>query len=254
MLRNVKALERYQLQAEDGPVGSVRDFYFDDLSWTVRYVVVNTGGWLRHRQVLIAPEALGRPAWEEEAVLPVRLTREQIKNSPDIDTAKPVSRQHEAELRTYYDWPLYWELVFIPPPVEPQAVREEPVGDPHLRSTSEVIGDRLEAADGEIGHVTDVLVDDQKWSLRYLVVDTRNWWPGRKVVISPRWVTAIDWAGSHVTVPLTRAQIKGSPTYDPLQPLDQVYADRLHDYYVRPRHEDEEIADAILRNDNPNAP
>jgi hypothetical protein len=243
MLRNAKALQRHQLQAEDGPVGTVRDFYFDDMHWTVRYLVADAGGWLNRRLILIAPEALGRPAWDEQnPFLPVRLTRDQIRRSPDIDTAKPVSRQHEAGLRQHYGWPLYWGSIYAPPPTESPPVQEEPTADPHLHSTSEVIGDRLQALDGEIGHVDDVLLEDETWGIRYLVVDTRNWWPGRKVVVSPRWVTAISWAESRITVPLTRTQVKGSPIYDPLRPLDGAYTDRLHDHYGQPRPLARELA------------
>jgi hypothetical protein len=234
MLRNAKELKNYSLRAEDGLIGTVREFYFDELHWSVRYLVVDTGSWLSRRLVLISPEALGMPEWDEQ-VLPVRLTQDQVKHSPDIDTAQPVSRQREAELRKHYGWPIYWGSIYAPPPVEPPPIPEKPPGDPHLRSTSEIIGDRLEASDGEIGHVADVLIEDDTWALRYFVIDTRNWWPGRHVVISPRWVTKISWEQSKISVAMTKALIKASPAYDPQRPLDPSYADKLHDYYGQPR-------------------
>jgi hypothetical protein len=235
MLRNLKELQDYTLRAEDGQIGMVREFYFDDRQWTIRYLVADAGGWLTRRLVLIAPEALGTPQWDEH-VLPVRLTRDQVRNSPDIDTAKPVSRQREAELRSYYGWPVYWETTAASLPtqtvVAPQQQMPAPTGDPHLRSTTEVAGARLEASDGEVGHVADILIEDETWAIRYLVIDTRNWWPGRKVVISPDWVTGINWAESKITVTMTRDVIKRSPPYDPLFSLDARYADQLRDYYA----------------------
>jgi hypothetical protein len=232
MLRNAKELLNHSLRAEDGLIGTVRDFYFDDVHWTVRYLVVGTGGWLNRQMVLISPEALKVPDWDDQAI-PVRLTRAQVKASPDIDMAKPVSRQHEAELRAHYGWPPYWGSMYVQPPAKTTGAAG---GDPHLRSTSEVIGDRLDSPEGEIGHVDDVLIDDVTWILRYLVIDTRSWWPGRKVVISPLWVTGIDWARSKITSQISQALIKDSPTYDPQHPLDASYADRLHDHYGRARH------------------
>lgn len=234
MLRNARDFRNYTLRAEDGPIGTVQEFYFDDLYWTVRYMVVDTGGWLHRRQVLISPEALGTPEWDEQ-VLPLRLTREQVKHSPDIDYAKPVSRQHESELRAHYGWPAYWGSMYEPLPAAAPPAPEEPPPDSHLRSTTEILGDRLEATDGEIGHVADVLIEDESWTIHYLVIDTRNWWPGRKVVISPWWVTSIDWAQSKIRVEMTRALIKDSPAYDPLRSPDFHYADKLHDHYGKPR-------------------
>lgn len=233
MLRNVKGLLNHSLRAEDGLIGTVRDFYFDDHHWTIRYLVVGTGGWFNRQMVLISPEALGVPDWDGRAI-PVRLTREQVKSSPGIDTAKPVSRQHEAELRAHYGWPPYWGSMYMPPVAAPS--RRIPEGDPHLRSTSEIIGDRLEGPDGEIGHVDDALMDDETWTLRYLVIDTRSWWPGRKVVISPLWVNEIDWAQSKIRSDIGQMLVKGSPTYDPQLTMDVAYADRLHDHYGHPRH------------------
>lgn len=235
MLRNAKEFENYSLRAEDGLIGPVRDFYFDDVHWTVRYLVVDTGGWLSRRLVLISPEVLGSPKWDEQ-VLPVSLTRDQVKRSPEIDTAKPVSRQHETELRAHYGWPLYWGSTYAPPPIETPPIPAKPAGDPHLRSMSEIIGYRLDVSDGEIGHVADALIDDETWAIRYLVIDTRNWWPGRKVVISPGWITDIDWGDSKIRSDISRTLVKGSPTYDPHRPVDTAYADQLHDHYGRPRH------------------
>jgi hypothetical protein len=261
MLRNAKKLEGYALRARDGDIGHVRDFYFDDQDWRVRYFVVDTGTWLIGRRVLISPESVKGQLWADR-VIPVDLTQEQVRNSPSIDTAKPVSRQHEMELRHYYGWPPYWGVVFpeaamapVPPvaPLDAPAPRDtrperearrsdaaaaEPADGPHLRSTSEVTQYHIEALDGGIGHVDDFLIDDDDWRIRYLVVDTRNWWPGAKVIVAPGWIRKVSWAESKVFVDLSRATIKASPAYDPTQSITAEYAGRLHDHYGRPRYPD----------------
>jgi hypothetical protein len=226
----------------------------------VRYFVVDAGSWLLSRQVLISPLAVDVPNWEKK-VLPVSLTKDQVKNSPGIDTDKPVSRQHEASLSDYYGWPYYWSdpvftaLAFAGPmgampsaaAVQADAERtlaldaEAAAGhseyDPHLRSVNAIIGHHIEARDGGIGHVEDFLLEDRTWEIRYLVVNTGNWLPGKKVVIAPLWISDVSWKGSNVFIDLSRDAIKGSPPYDPKQPVDADYADRLHDHYGRPRYD-----------------
>jgi hypothetical protein len=261
MLRNAKTLERHELLARDGTIGHVKDLYFDDQQWNIRYFVVDAGSWLLSRKVLISPLAVDLPNWEKK-VLPVSLSKDQVKNSPGIDTDKPVSRQHEESLSDYYGWPYYWSdpvftaLAFAGPvgampspaavaadsgamaldhPAEAVAGRE--VGDPHLRSVNAIIGAHIEARDGEIGHVEDVLVEDRNWEIRYLVVDTRNWLPGKKVVIAPLWISDYGWAESKLHIDLTRDAIKGSPAYDPKAPMNSEYAGRLHDHYNRARYD-----------------
>lgn len=248
MITDLKTIEHCTLHASDGDIGKVRDFYFDDQHWHLRYFVVETGAWLQSRRVLISPEAVGTPAWDRKA-LPVSLSIEQVRNSPSIDTAKPVERQHETELRNYYGWPPYWGMLYgdagagLPvTPIEPSprpahgARKEE--GDPHLHSAGHVAGFHIEATDGRIGHVENYLIDDHDWAIRYLVVDTRNWWPGRKVLLSPGWIRAFKPVESLVCVDLSSAAIKGSPAYDPSLPLTAAYTSQLHDYYNRPRYPD----------------
>ena len=254
MLRNGTRLEGYELQARDGAIGHVRDLYFDDHHWSLRYFVVDAGSWLVSRQVLISPLAVHSPQWNEKR-LPVDLSKEQIKNSPGIDTDRPVSRQHEMSLSDYYGWPYYWaDPTFAgigmttPIPVAAadgtqaaaQAAVEDDAGDPHLRSLNHVRGHHIVARDGEIGHVDDLLLDDATWQVRYLVIDTRNWWPGKKVLISPLWITGFGWSDAKVYVDLSRQAVQGSPEYDPQRPVDTGYAARLHDYYGRPRPDERE--------------
>lgn len=243
MLRSIKNLTGTAIHAQDGEIGKVHAFYFDDRKWAVRYLVVDTGKWLPGRKVLIAPAALGQPDWQAR-VFPVNLTKEQIRNSPDIDTDKPVSRQREAELRKYYDWAPYWGVGYGIGPTPGQYVEadrgsvavESTEGDTHLRSTAEVRSYRIHATDGEIGHVEDFIVSDDEWVIRYLVVDTRRWLPGRSVLLSPEWVQDIRWEDRAVWVNVTKQQIEDSPPYDQTDPVNREYETQMYDYYGRPKY------------------
>lgn len=262
MLRSVNDLQDRGIRATDGDIGSVNQFFFDDDRWTIRYLVVDTGKWLPGRQVLISPIALSDTDWVAE-VLNVSLTKEQVKNSPDIDTDKPVSRQHEAEYFNYYGYPYYWYggglwgAGAYPRPgtmgypdrvgvatgyggtaTELQRASAEEQGDPNLRSTKEVIGYYIEAKDGDIGHVEDFIIDDQSWAIRYMVVDTVNWWPGKKVVVAPQWIKRVSWAQSRVYVDLARDSIKNAPEYDPSAIVNRDYESKLYDYYGRSKYWD----------------
>ena len=171
----------------------------------------------------------------------MNLTKEQVKNSPGIDADKPVSRQQQVDLHAYYGWPPYWSIPIVPPPIPVSApLRETPVqqdqGDPHLRSTKEVTGYRIQATDGEIGHVEDFILEDQDWLIRYMVVDTKNWLPGRKVLISPRWIESVSWSEKKVHLALSRESVKNSPEYDQAAPVNREYEVRLYDYYGRPTY------------------
>lgn len=243
MLRSIKNLSGAAISARDGEIGKVHSFLFDDDNWTVRYLVVDTGKWLPGRKVLIAPTALGRPDWQGRT-LPVNLTKDQVRNSPDIDTERPVSRQKEAELRKYYDWAPYWGVGYgigLPPGQYVEADRgavavENVQGDVHLRSTKEVRGYRIHATDGEIGHVEDFIVSDDGWVIRYLVVDTRNWLPGRSVLISPDWVRDIGWEEREVWVDVAKQQIEDSPPFNETDPVNREYETQMYDYYGRPKY------------------
>jgi uncharacterized protein YrrD len=248
MLRNAKELRGYTIRATDGDIGKVHEFYFDDLAWIVRYLVVDTGTWLPGRRVLLSPGCLGQPDWETRS-LPVELTTEQVEHSPEISTEEPVSRQMEMDLHTYYGWTPYWRgglpplglgaaaaAQVIAGQAEEKGEQEEKDEDPHLRSTREVIGYHIQARDGEIGHIDDFIIDVETWHLRYLVIDTRNWLPGKKVLVSPAWAEEVDWATRMVSIDLKRETIKDSPEFDASMPVEREYEDRLHDHYERPKY------------------
>ena len=217
----------------NGALGKVRDFYFDDETWTLRYLVVETGSWLSGRSVLILPKFLG-PVDRKKHSIAVNLTKEQIEKSPSIDTAKPVSRQHEAEYLSYYGAQPYWFAVYHAIPLPPPAVetpRKKKKGDPHLRSSLEVTGYRIKANDGDVGHVEDFILDDQTWRVHYLVADTRDWWPGKKVAVAPSWIEKISWRSGEVSICLPRAVLQRAPEYDASRPVSAKYEQRLLRYY-----------------------
>ncbi len=247
MLHKVTSLQTYQLDSLDGEMGKVKEFYFDDRLWTIRYLVADTGVWLRGRQVLISPHALG-PALREEKHIAVDLTRIQIEESPSLDTDMPVSRRFEAQYHGHYGWPELWMggdpmgagPLFTPSPLGMPTPAEEVVetaakeeGDPHLRSTDSVLGNYVEASDGAIGHVADFIIDDESWTIRYLVIDTKNWWPGKKVLVSPEWIERVSWAESKVFIHLTREAIQNSPEYSDEALLTREYESGLHAHYER---------------------
>lgn len=240
MLRSSEELYGYTIQATDAEVGEVDDFFFDDARWLVRYLVVETGEWLGGRQVLVAREALGEPNWLA-GILPVNLTEEQIEHSPPTDWNKPVSQQHEAELHTHYGWDYYRLSLQSPVQTEEMDVTEAgplpaDTDGPHLRSSRMVTGYNLRAADGKIGHVANMLLDDKEWMVRYLVVDTRDWLLGKQVLIATEWVDTIDWTHNSVHVDATKEMVKGSPEYDPTAPITREYEENLYDYYARPKY------------------
>lgn len=246
MLRSLNHLQGYAMRARDNDeIGQVDDFLFDDLSWVIRYLVLDTGNWLVGRKVLVLPAALDTPDWEAKA-LTATLSRQQIEDSPPLAADQPVSRRKELELRQYYGMAPYWGLGSAPFPVTLEqtsfaqaasAKKDRPAGDPNLRSAREVTGYHIQARDGDIGHVEDFIVDDEDWIIRYLVVDTRNWLPGGKqVLLAPAWVEEIAWSLRKVHVDLARDTIKDSPEFDPTLPVNREYEIRLYDYYGWPQY------------------
>src|SRR5262249_29761452 len=250
MLINSDKLKGAAITATNGAIGEVRDVYFDDEGWTARYLVVKTGTWLSSREVLISPISIEKVDEVTSQVF-VNLTTDQVKHSPDIDTQKPVSRQHETAFMDYYGYPYYWggpylwgETAFpatlaMPPAVESQIAaaatarqREaEQSYDKHLRSVNEVNGYYIEATDGEIGHVDDFIIDDEDWAIRFIVVKTGGWLFGKKTLVSPRWIEGISWNESKMFVSLNKDRIASSPEYDESSPISREYEESLYRHY-----------------------
>jgi uncharacterized protein YrrD len=230
-LQAIKKLDHCRVVATDGQVGTVRDVYFDDERWVVRYLVVETGSWLNARRVLISPYAVRFIDWQTRAVV-VNLTRDQVKESPHIDTDRPVSRQQEDEFNRHYGYPQYWPYstywawgevpLLVPPNQQDLEVAEmaSPVhqdgtrGDAHLRSRQVVVGYHIQATDAFLGHVADFLFDDETWAIRYLVADTRSWFPGKQVLVAQDLIREVNWAAQSVGIALTRRELEMSPEYD----------------------------------------
>jgi sporulation protein YlmC with PRC-barrel domain len=253
MLWSASDLMGCNIDATDGAIGTVSDLLFEDDSWTIRWFVVGTGVFFTGRLVLLPPSVV-LSADSVGRVVSLDVTRQEVKDSPDLDFDAPVSRQQEDNLYQYYGWDPYWgphtyfaagdRAPVVPPqpdvsrgeaerPSVPQT-REE--GDPHLRSVKEVAGYYIHARDGDIGHVEDLVVDTDAWVIRYIAVDTANWWPGKKVLIAPTAFTEVIWATRTVNVDLTREQIKGAPEYYPGETIDRDYEVRYRDYYGYPHY------------------
>jgi uncharacterized protein YrrD len=242
MLRQFSHFKNFALAATDGEIGKIKELYFDDQRWIVRYVVVNTGGWLTGRKVLLPPQTLGLIDDEKELIA-VHLTKTQVEQSPSIDYDKPISRRYEEEWHRYYGYSGYW---LTPGPVafgaaisgaefqpaEPPRKSEGPKVDPHLRSSTDVTGYSIHASDGDIGHVDDFIVDDGEWTILYIVI-SRSFWAGKKVLISPDWIERISWHEMKVFVPLSRDTIRDAPEWDDSQPISREFEGQLFDYYGR---------------------
>jgi sporulation protein YlmC with PRC-barrel domain len=249
VLYRIEQLIGMSVWADDGEIGRVRDVYFDDTRWAVRHLICDTGRWLAGRKILISPLAVETLNWTQSEAH-VRLTRQQVKDSPDIDSGQPVSRRHEAELYGYYGHPHYWggPLLWgmssypVPSPATDAAVElkiEEHSGDDaesYLRSAQEVVGYHLETSTQPIGHLKDLLIDDETWAVRYIVIDTRNWWPGKHVVIPPQWITRLDWAARVVTVDVDRDTVRGAPEFDPGNGFARGTGADIYHHYPRPAY------------------
>lgn len=254
MLSSTNELQGYTIQATDGDMGKVRSFFFEEEDWLIRYLLVDTGKWLSGKEVLLTPDAVGTPKWNGQHV-PVDLTREQVRNSPDIDTSRPLSRTDEIALHSHYNWSPYWSRdPFVSQALAgrlggtmvPEPPASTPPQPPHpqnpvatgllLHSTRQITGCYVHATDGDIGHVEDFIVDTEDWRLRYLVVDTRNWLPGKKVLIAPWCVQHIRVQDRQVQVDLPRERLQDSPEYDPKQPIQRSYEERLFAYYGWPKY------------------
>ena len=230
MLRSMKQICGDKLGASDGEIGHVKDFYFDDRNWAVRYLVADTGSWMPGRLVLISPQAFGN-LYQGGKMLFVNLTRQQIENNPSIETHKPISRQYEEEYHRYYGWPFYWQgdalwgmsgfpllsqrsEPFLAEQAAKTVTKHESV-DAHLRSGQTVIGYHVQTRDGEAGRVIDFVMDDKDWAIHQLAVDTGHWLSGKKVLIQPSQIDRIRWDESKVFVDLTKKAVLGSPVFDP---------------------------------------
>ena len=237
----LKHLTGYRLDARDGVIGKLEQVYFDDRDWVVRYFIVSTGGWLSGRKVLVVPDVISGID-EEAKLLDVDLTREQVENSPPVDTEQPVSRHYEQEYYLYYGWDPYWSgdsmLGSQPPVILPSENETKEPEHPHLRSSDEVKHYSIQARDGDIGHVEDFILEVPGWCIRYLEIDTRNWLPGKHVLLAPAWIKQVRWSTQMVAVDLNREVIETAPPYDPDKTISRDYQVALYKHYGMQLDED----------------
>ena len=240
MLREFDRLLGGTIQARDEELGRIEDIYFEDREWTVRYLVADTRRWLPGRKVLLVPDIVERTE-DGDGGIAVALTAQQVKDSPKIEDDAPVSAEQQRALHDFYGWRPYWVAypgyagpIALPPLTRRGTVQSFESGPgPHLRSAREVKGYAIAAIDNTIGHVESFLVDDAEWVLRYFVVDTRNWLPGRKVLLSPAWIEGVSWAERNVRVDLPRERIEEAPAYEPDGSLTRDDEVRLFAHYGR---------------------
>lgn len=252
MLLAASALQGYDIKASDGMIGTVRDVLFDDQSWKIRWLVVDTGNWLPGRKVLVAPAFCGEIDISAR-VLVVRLTKARVEKSPTLAQDRPVSMQMQRSHQAYYEPDLDWGMTYfgggvagLPMPFRPLTGEAKELaaeqtgygmaddGDPDLRSLTEITGYHIEASDGAILHVEDLLISDEDWMVHYLVVDTRNWWPGAHVLLSPFAVRSVEWSNEKIVVAVSRATVRSSPPWDPAALIDRAYETTLHRHYDWP--------------------
>ena len=219
MLQNLKQIRGHKLTASDGAIGHVKDFYFDDKTWAIRYLVADTGNWLTGRLVLLSPYSFGRLN-QDGKTLSINLTKKQIENSPSIDMDRPVSRQYEQNYYDYYGYPIYWEGGALwgtgdypeyAPSTRPYEFRSYDYprwDDIHLRSVNAVTGYGIQATDGALGSVSGFLVDPKKWLIRELTVETGHWYSGKEILITPADVERISYGESKVFVNLTKGNLE----------------------------------------------
>lgn len=231
MLQESKDLVDLTIKASDGDIGHVRDSYFDDEAWVIRYLVVESGAWLLHRRVLVSPIAMGKPDWSSKT-LHARLTRTQVRNSPGIDTEKAVSRQHEVEFYRYYGYPYYWGYRGVWPTERlANEFAQGQQNDPQLRSCNSVIGHHIHAVDGDIGHVQGMWFDEESSAIRYLIVNTSNWWQGHQLLIAPESIADVSWPDRRVVVQLTRQVIREAVPYDSARLPDRQGETLVYEHY-----------------------
>jgi hypothetical protein len=241
MLHTLDDLKSLAIHASDGDIGLTKDFYFDDKHWVIRYLVVETGSWLSSKKILLSPISI-KEFNQEHKTLTVTISREQVKNSPDIDSEKPVSRQHEvdhSEPSPNMMSPGYYSVAPKPDNIDNSEMSADVEAalsrdnDHHLRSSDAVTDYHLDAIDGELGHLQGMLIDTDTWAIRYLIVNTSNWWLGHLVLIAPKWIKEVSWPTSKIYVDMTQQQVKDAPTFDPSVPFNLEHEQSLQTHYGR---------------------
>lgn len=228
MLRSMRELFGYSVAATDGPIGKVDDFLFDEHTRDIRYLVVDTGGWLNRRPVLVAPVAFGHARWPARD-FPVRITREQVRGSPPLVLDAPLPRQGEAELHAHYEWVPYWLAHGHGVPTGHAAETTAP-----LCRARRLVDFHIAGTDDEAGHLVDFILDDADWTVRFLVAETEGWWAPRTLMVDMAAFRGVDPVAERVSLTLTARAVYESPPYDPSGIAGRDH-EILYDYQGRPR-------------------
>lgn len=242
-------LTGYHLKALDGDFGKLVALYFDDKNWIVRYFVARSTEWLVGRKLLIVPTLI-TDIDPKDKIIDVDLTLQQVENSPllearEIGDEEYISLNYEQEIYRYYRLLPYWhsEPAIIPMgdssnsnsnpnPNEIKLVEtSESFAHRPLHSSEELKNFGLHATDGNIGHIADLIIEEESWRIRYLEINTHHWLPGKHVLLAPAWIKKIDWQNKTVLVDLDCNAIKTAPDYEPAKIISRQYQLDLYQHY-----------------------
>lgn len=229
MLHSLHRLIGFSIGAIDGEIGHVKDFCFDDKSWTVRYLIVETGNWLFGRKVLISPVALLQPNWDKK-IFPVNLTKEQVESSPDVNLTQPLSLDQTKSIYSHYSWPYpeesgigYMTTGMVGGVVAPGIPLDERISDelhhdnhqendPHLHGVKHTTRFDVHATDGVVGEASDFLVDEN-WRITSIVIETGSWFSGKKILGDINHVLRIEWESSSIYYNQSLESLRNTPEY-----------------------------------------
>jgi hypothetical protein len=245
MKRSLKNLIGYSIEAKDGTKGSIKDFLFDDDSWTIRYAEADLGKILPGKKVLIPRVFLKDPDWNM-GHFPVELTKDEVENCPPLEEHMPVSRKYEEKLNAHYGIDNYWPIAHVPPfgspslikpatPVRvPRKVIDEEEIDTHLRSFNEVKGYHLECSDKKRGKIDDFIIDVENWQVVYVIADIGHWYTrSKKIMLAVSWMKEINYTGNVVQIDIHSSVLEQAPEFDPSVPANIEYEKKVYDYYGR---------------------
>jgi len=200
--------------AEDGAAGTALDFTVNCVNWHISELVTSVGSWWRSYEVRIPRVSLQRPVGAT-GMLPVSLTKKQIKESPTTGDSGAFQREMKNDLLAVG--------VPVPELSTPQPIR-----------WNTIVAYRAHVLDGPVGTLRDLILDDENWHIRYLVVELALEGTSHQTLVSSDWVSSIHPDKSSVSLNLSIRELIGSPEYDPKVPVNRDIEGKLYDYYGQP--------------------
>jgi hypothetical protein len=224
----------------DGDIGGLHDAYFNGVTWRLRYFVVDSGSWLPGKKHLLSPHALEQIKWPDSLAC-VSATKKQFEQSPGVLLDRPISRKMEAAVANHFAWSAYWSagmgaaVIHAEQASDTSGVTEDELLEhaEDLRSVNEVVGYDISAVDGEVGKVEDFLIDDETWTIRFMVVKTGSFFSGNRILLAPEWVRSVRCSERAVNVSLSCETIKNGPVFDPTAAINHEVEERIFDAYGR---------------------